>query len=126
MTVCRWVVIVVLVVVGIVHVLPLVGVLGDARLRALYGVTLDDSQVTLLLRHRAVLFGLLGAFLFYAASQPALHRVGLVAGSIAVGSFLVLARDGTNAALARVVNVDRVLFGLLLVGWVASAIAARR
>ena len=52
---------VILVLVAVVHALPLVGVLGAGKLAQLYGTPVQDAGVELLLRHRAVLFGLLAA-----------------------------------------------------------------
>lgn len=112
-----------LVVAGLIHVLPLSGVLGARRLAALYGLSLDDANVVLLLRHRAVLFGLLGSLLLYAAWDPAYQPAAIGVGLVSAVSFLVLARargrgDATSdAAIQRVVRVD-------IVAVVALALAA--
>ena len=45
-----------LVVVGVIHLLPPAGVLGKAQLETLYGVPLQDANLVILMRHRAVLF----------------------------------------------------------------------
>ena len=66
----------------------------------------------------AVLFGLLAAFLGYAALRPELHRLALVAGLASVASFLLLAwlqrGDGLGGPLMRVVWVDGVALALLV------------
>jgi hypothetical protein len=59
-----------LVVVGVIHLLPLTGVMGSARLVSLYGVPIEDPNVEILMRHRALLFSLLGGFMIYAAFKP--------------------------------------------------------
>lgn len=59
-----------LVVVAIIHLLPLPGVLGSERLAALYGLSFDELNLAILMRHRAVLFGLLGVFFLVAAFRP--------------------------------------------------------
>ena len=51
-----------LVLVGIIHLLPVAGVLGVDRLAALYGIALSEPNIEILMRHRAILFGLLGLF----------------------------------------------------------------
>jgi hypothetical protein len=56
-----------LLIVGIIHLLPLSGVLSAHRLQILYGIVIEDPNLEILMRHRAVLFGLLGAFLIAAA-----------------------------------------------------------
>ncbi|RYE84342.1 MAG: phosphopantetheine adenylyltransferase [Myxococcales bacterium] len=112
--------------VAIIHLLPMVGALGAARLHRLYGLSPGDPGLVLLLRHRAVLFGLLGAFLLLAAFRPALTTLGLVAGSVSVVSFLALALDTTgplHASLRRVVAADVVALVCLVV---AAALHAAR
>jgi hypothetical protein len=52
-----------LVLVGLVNLMPAVGILGSARLEALYGLPLAGDDLLLLMRHRAALFGVLGALL---------------------------------------------------------------
>ena len=79
-----------LIIVGIIHVLPVIGVLGPERLAALYGIAVDEPNLTILMRHRAVLFGLVGAFLLYAAFRPDLQVLALVAGFVSVISFFYL------------------------------------
>jgi hypothetical protein len=113
----RWIVPGVLVLVAVIHALPLAGVLGAGKLLRLYGVPVPDANTELLLRHRAVLFGMLAALLGYAAFRPDLHRLALVAGLASVVSYLGLwaIMSGTNAALAVVARVDGVALGLLLV-----------
>ena len=69
-----------LVIVGIIHLLPVTGFLGVSRLSALYGIAFEDPNLAILMRHRAVLFGLLGLFLIYAAFRPALQLLALIAG----------------------------------------------
>jgi len=107
-----------LVVVGIIHLLPLVGVVGADRLAALYGVAIPGPDLAILMRHRAVLFGLLGAFLVYAAFVPDVRSAAFVAGFVSVVSFLVLAwgEGDYNAEVGRVVMVDLVALACLVVG----------
>ena len=116
----------VLVLVAVIHLLPLVGVLGAARLEELYGVRVNGPDLSILLRHRAVLFGLLGAGLLLAAVRPELHAAGLVAGTVSVVSFLALARlePGANERIRRVVTVDVVALVLLVVGAVVHVATA--
>ena len=109
-----------LVVAGVIHLLPLGGVLGADRIAALYSVALDDNNLEILMRHRAVLFGLLGAFLVLAAFRPALQVTAIVAGVVSAGSFVAIALasgEDYNDAIARVVLADVVaLIGLAAAG----------
>ena len=69
-----------------------------------------------------MLFGLLAAFMGYAATQPDLHRLALLAGLVSVVSFLVLAwlshasaASALSAELTTVVRVDAAALVLLVV-----------
>lgn len=116
----RFVVPAVLCAVALIHLLPLVGVWSAARVASLYGVAVQDPNLELLLRHRAVLFGLLATFLAVAAFQRSLHGWALAAGAVSVGAFLLLALTvgPINGALSTVVKVDGVALVLLVVGMV--------
>jgi hypothetical protein len=104
----RFVVPAALLVVAAIHLLPLIGVIGAAKVATLYGIAVQDPNLEILMRHRAVLFGLLAAFLAYAAFQPSLQRLALVAGSVSVVAFLALAVTvgNYNTALSVVVKAD--------------------
>ena len=110
-----------LLVVGVIHLLPLAGVVGASRLSALYGIAVAEPNLELLLRHRAVLFGVLGGLCIAAAFQPALQGVALVAATTSVVSFLLLARavGGYNAQVGRVVTADWVALAALAIAAVA-------
>ena len=79
----RYTVSAMLAVVAVIHLLPLSGVLGAGRLAALYGLPFDEPNLAILMRHRAVLFGLLGVFLLglltKRTGEPA-AMAGMVAG----------------------------------------------
>jgi hypothetical protein len=114
----RYLVSATLVVAAIIHLLPLSGVLGSERLAALYGLNVSEPNLAILMRHRAVLFGLLGAFLAIAAFRPALQSMAFTAGLVSVASFLWLAWSigGYNAQIARVVTADVIALAFLVVG----------
>jgi hypothetical protein len=107
-----------LIVVGLIHLLPLAGVLGGDKLAALYGLSFAEPNLAILMRHRAVLFGMLGLFLLFAAFKPAQQRLAFLAGFVSVISFLYLAwsTGGYNAQLQRVVTADVVALVCLMVG----------
>jgi hypothetical protein len=109
-----------LILVGIIHLLPLPGVLGAARLSSLYGLAFEQPDLLILMRHRAVLFGLLGIFLIYAAFHASLHLIALIAGLASAASFVAIAVSvgGYNGAIQRVVIADVVAVVLLAVATV--------
>jgi len=116
-----------LIVVGIIHLLPLSGVLGSERLTSLYGLDFEEANLAILMRHRAVLFGLLGAFMVYAAFKPAYQTIAFVGGFISVLSFLYLAWSvgGYNGHVGRVFLADVVALGCLIIGSAAHIFLQR-
>ncbi|MBK7904512.1 MAG: phosphopantetheine adenylyltransferase [Proteobacteria bacterium] len=110
-----------LVVAGIIHLLPLSGALGPGRLAALYGLDFSEPNLSILMQHRAVLFGLLGAFLVFAAFKPSLQAIAFVAAFVSVLSFLLLAwsSGGYNTLVGRVVTADLVALVALVIGALA-------
>lgn len=119
----RYLVSAMLLVVAVIHLLPLAGLQGPSRLTALYGIAFDEPNLAILMRHRAVLFGLLGAFLALAAFRPELQLLAFIAGFASVLSFLALAWSvgGYNAQIGRVFTADLVALACLVVGAIAYA-----
>lgn len=110
-----------LIVVALIHLIPVSGALGKDSLAALYGLSFDDPNLAILMRHRAVLFGLLGVFIGFAAFRPAYQPAAFVAGFVSVVSFLglALAVGGYNAQVGRVFTSDIVALLCLMVGGAA-------
>lgn len=106
-----------IIIVGIIHLLPVIGVLGAERLTALYGIPIQEANLTILMRHRALLFGLIGLFLLYAAFQPALQPLAIIGGFISAASFILIAYSvgEFNNEIKTVVIMDILaVIGLLL------------
>ncbi len=117
----RYVVTAALIVVAIIHLLPVSGVLGGERLSTLYGIPFNEPNLAILMRHRAVLFGLLGLFLLLAAFRPELQLLAFAVAFASVLSFLWLAwsTGSYNAQLGRVFVADVVALACLVVGLAA-------
>lgn len=120
----RYVVPVALLVVAAIHAVPLLGVISAARLSSAYAISIEDPTLEILMRHRAVLFGILAGFLAYAAFHPELHRLALVAAFVSVGAFLLLAHSvgGYSASLLTVIRLDIVALVFVVVGAVAHGL----
>jgi len=120
----RYVVSASLILAGIIHLLPLPGLLGAERLAALYGLDFSEPNLSILMRHRAVFFGLLGTFLVFAAFKPSLQPLAFLAAFVSVVSFLLLAwsSGGYNAQVGRVVTADLVALVALVIGAAAYAL----
>ena len=82
---------VILVIVGLINISPVIGVLSADQLTRLYGITLDSPDLIILMRHRALLFGLLGALIIASAFRPALQSMARIAGLVSMVGFILIA-----------------------------------
>ena len=124
----RLLITVLLVVAGLIHLLPVTGALGRQQLADLYGLAFDEPNVEILMRHRAVLFGILGVFLIVAAFIPALQLHAFTAGLLSVGSFLWLAWSvgDYSPPIRRVVVADIIALLCLIIALVAHLVVYRK
>lgn len=113
-----------LVIAGLINLMPLAGVRSGRQLEALYGLAVDEPSLLVLLRHRAVLFGIVGVLLIGAALVPRLRPAALFAGLVSMLSFVALQRasENTNPKLRRVMIVDVVALVPLCIAAVAQAL----
>ena len=80
-----------LLIAGAINLYPVVGVVSIDQLEKLYGVSLNNGDLVILMRHRAILFGLLGTFLIYSAFRSSVQTMACIAGLISMISFVALA-----------------------------------
>ena len=95
-------------VVAVIHLLPITGFFGVDRLASLYGIEITDGNLEILMRHRAILFGILGAFFAYAAFNPALLPMAFIAAFASLASvfFLSLSVGDFSDSIRKVVVAD--------------------
>ena len=53
--------------IGLLNLYPVVGVISADQLTSLYGISIGSADLETLMRHRAVMLGLIGSFLLLAA-----------------------------------------------------------
>lgn len=108
---------VILVIVGIIHMMPALGMFGVDRLFQLYGLEITELNLLILMRHRAVLFGILGSYFILAAFKPEHQWIAILFGLISTSSFLVFTQlsEMVNQQLKQVFNIDAIAIGLLLI-----------
>ena len=102
--------------VGIINVLPVMGILGSMQLATAYGIEPPSDTLLLLLRHRALLFGIIGSFVLVSLLRAEYRVPALAMAAVSMIGFLVLAAtaDGSSDALRKIVAAD--LVGLLALG----------
>jgi len=110
-----------IVMVGFINFIPVIGVASRAKLESLYGVRVDEPNLAILLRHRAMLFGLTGGFLMVAAFVQHLRPSAYVLGFMSMISFLMFYKSEgvANSQVRKVAKVD--LVGIVLLS--AAAVA---
>ncbi len=101
---------------AVINLLPVSGLFGPARFEALYAIPFQDPNLIVLMRHRAVLFGIVGVLLAASAFLPGLRNIATIVGLVSMVSYVVIMLGGgeTNAALSRVLWVDGVGIAALL------------
>ena len=121
----NWLVSAGLVVAAVIHLLPVPGILGPDWLARLYGVAIADPDMTIMMRHRALLFGVLGLFMLAAAAKPEWQAPAAVAGLVSAAGFILLAWQvgGYSPAIARVVTADIVAVAALLISGVGLVLS---
>jgi hypothetical protein len=109
-------------IVGLINFAPILGVISAGRLAAMYGVALGDPNLVALMRHRAVLLGIVGLLLIASALHLPLRPVAALAGLVSMFSYLVIVifLGDSNVELRRVALVDLVALVLLLGAFVAD------
>ena len=104
---------------GVINFAPIVGALSNERLSRLYLITDIPSDIALLLRHRAFLFGIVGAFIIYSAFQSNLRPYATLAGLVSMISYVVLVftLKTSNPNLINVAWIDVVAIIVLTLGY---------
>lgn len=108
---------------GLINFVPLAGVLGNATLAAAYGIEVTSNELSLLLRHRAVLFGIIGGFLLFAGARPTLRTTAGICGMISMVGFalLYMLTGAASEELSGVLRIDLIGIAVLGIAMILSA-----
>lgn len=111
---------------GLIKLAPIAGVLGAQRMERFYGISIDGSGLEVLMRHRALLLGLVGALLLAAIFKREWRVPALAAGLVSALGFLALGWPvgELSAALRKVFYMDVVATGALLIALAAYGATA--
>jgi hypothetical protein len=86
-----------------------------------YGIDIPNSNYELLLRHRAILFGIIGGFMIYSAIVKKYYELSTIAGLVSMASFIILyfliGKD-INKELKKVLMIDLVATVILCIGFI--------
>ena len=106
-----------LILVGLINFIPVIGVLSAGKLESAYSISLASNDLIILMRHRALLFGVLGSFILYSAFVPSYQKAAMLMGGISMVGFVALVYlvGGYNESIFKVLMVDIVGIVLLLI-----------
>jgi len=102
-----------------INLAPAVGVLSNSWLVQLYGIEIHSPDVSLLLRHRALLFALVGGLLLAASMLDQLRTQAGIVGLISMLSYILLfvLTGPENESLFRVALIDGFVVLVFLAGF---------
>lgn len=111
-----WIVTGLLLLVGVLNLTPAIVFFAPERSLTLYAIELSEPNLSIVMRHRAVLLGLLGAALIYGAFRKEFLVPAIIAALIGKAAFLFLVYSSAaaNAELGRVALFDIAAIVVLL------------
>ncbi len=97
-----------LVTAGLINFVPVAGVLSADILASAYVIQAPEGDLLILLRHRALLLGILGALIFVSAFRRHLQPAAILAGLVSMLGFIAftLASGEYGTELRGVVIMD--------------------
>ena len=105
---------------GVINFLPSLFALLPEKIATSYGVEVPNANYELLLRHRAVLFGIVGGLMIYSAISKNNYDLSVLIGMVSMVSFVILyflSKGEINAELNKVFKADLVGIGVLAIGY---------
>ena len=92
---------VILFIVGVINLLPMIVFFDATRTAKLYGLPIEGETLTILMRHRAVLLGLIGLALIAAAVKPEFRVLAIALALISKFAFVFLTYTHANYTADR-------------------------
>jgi len=117
---------IILVLVGVMNFYPVMGVLSVDTLRNLYGVTIIDNDLLILMKHRAVMLGIIGVFMVIAAFRPNLQATAIIIGLTSMMAFVGLTLgagdigDSVNKVMLADVIGSLALIIVIILKWMIT------
>ncbi|MGB5292862.1 MAG: hypothetical protein WBN41_15580 [Lysobacterales bacterium] len=97
-----------LIVVGVINFLPVFAVLSATNLEQAYSVEFANNDLIILMRHRALLFGIIGGFILFSVFAPSFQTPAMIMAALSMIGFLYLVWTvgGHNDAISRIAVID--------------------
>ncbi|MEL6193419.1 MAG: hypothetical protein AAFR66_15275 [Bacteroidota bacterium] len=110
-----------LLIAGIINSLPSILAFLPQKISDSYGIEIVDVNHELLLRHRAILFGIIGGIMIFSAISKKYYTLAVAIGMISMLSFVLLfllMKGEVNPELRKVMYVDLIGIAVLLGGFI--------
>jgi ABC-type Na+ efflux pump permease subunit len=104
---------------GVINILPSMLAFLPDNISKSYGIEIPNPSHELLLRHRAIMFGIIGGLMIFSAITKKYYEVSTIVGLISMISFIFLyflIDKGVSAELKKVMLIDSIATFILLVG----------
>lgn len=114
-----------LLVVGLIKFVPVFGVLGQDKIEEAYTVTLSTPDLSILMLHRALLFGILGGFILLSVFIEKYQIAAMCMAAISLLGFVLICHSvgGYNASIAKVLIIDYIGIAFLVAAGVLKVMA---
>jgi hypothetical protein len=111
---------VILFIVGTINLLPVIVFFDATKTANLYGLPIEGESLMILMRHRAVLLGLVGSALIYAAFKPEFRTFAVALALVSKLTFIFLTFTASNYAAeirqVALIDVGAIVFLLAVLG----------
>ena len=106
-----------LILVGLINFFPVLGVLSAEVIANAYNIPAPEGELLILMRHRALLFGVVGSIILVSAFRQQLQPTAMVAAFVSMVGFiaLTLSSGEHNEKIYNVILIDVVGTVLLVV-----------
>jgi hypothetical protein len=107
-----------LIIVGIINFVPVVGAISTNNLENAYSISLASNDLIILMRHRALLFGVLGSFILYSVFVKPFQGAAMLMAAVSMLGYVALVYlvGGYNASILNVLFIDVIGLAVLFVG----------
>jgi hypothetical protein len=114
---------------GLINLLPSMLAFLPDKISKSYGIEIPNANYELLLRHRAILFGIIGGLMIFSSIVKKYYEIATIAGLISMTSFILLYflidRD-ISSELKKVMVIDILASLILLIGLVIFLITSKK
>jgi len=106
-----------LLVIAAIHFVPVSGFVGVAQLESLYGIAVTSPELEILMRHRAVLFGILGGVFVLGAFNIRYQSLAFVLAASTLLPFFYLSAviESSNESIQSILLGDMIALVALAV-----------